>query len=130
MIHVAIVSIGWLSQYSPWFVSPAGIHDHTRVHLCSGPTKNERSPCCYVVCLTIDWFSCNWNSRSIHHQQQSMEDWNIYLSIKINLIAGSLCVASKRYRYRLRDEVVNVQYLVEDVYDRELAERERDCRKQ
>ena len=54
-----------------------------------------------------------------------MEDWNIYLSIKISLIAGSLCVASKRYRYRLRDEVVNVQYLVEDVYDHELAERER-----
>ena len=27
---------------------------------------------------------------------------------------------AKRYRYRLRDEVVNERYLVEEVYDREL----------
>ena len=30
-----------------------------------------------------------------------------------------LCV-SKRYRYRLRDEVVNEQFLVEEIYEREL----------
>ena len=45
------------------------------------------------------------------------------------LLVAYVC-AFKRYWYRLRDEVVNVQYLVEDVYDRELAERERDCRQQ
>ena len=58
----------------------------------------------------------------------SSKAWNIYLSIKIGLmfvlLVAYVC-ASKRYRYRLRYEVVNVQYLVEDVYDRELAERER-----
>ena len=50
--------------------------------------------------------------------------WNIYQSGKICLIFVSfvayVCV-SKRYRYRHRDEVVNVQYLVEDVYEREIA---------
>ena len=30
------------------------------------------------------------------------------------------CCVAKRYRYRLRDEVVNERYLVEEVYDREL----------
>ena len=31
-----------------------------------------------------------------------------------------VCVA-KRYQYRLRDEVVNEQYLIEEIYDRELT---------
>ena len=30
------------------------------------------------------------------------------------------CCVAKRYRYRLRTEVVNEQYLVEEIYDREL----------
>ena len=30
------------------------------------------------------------------------------------------CCVAKRYRYRLRDEVVNERYLVEEIYDREL----------
>ena len=54
--------------------------------------------------------------------------WNIYIGIKIALIFVMLVAyvfSSKRYQYRLRDEVVNVQYLVEDVYEREIAERER-----
>ena len=34
-----------------------------------------------------------------------------------------LCV-SRRYRYRLRDEVVNEQFLVEEIYERELAQAE------
>ena len=34
-----------------------------------------------------------------------------------------LCV-SKRYRYRLRDEVVNEQFLVEEIYERELDRAE------
>ena len=54
--------------------------------------------------------------------------WNIYIGIKIALIFVMLVAyvfSSKRYQYRLRDEVVNVHYLVEDVYEREIAERER-----
>ena len=49
--------------------------------------------------------------------------WNIYQSGKICLVFVSfvayICV-SKRYRYHHRDEVVNMQYLVEDVYEQEI----------
>ena len=49
--------------------------------------------------------------------------WITFHAIKAFLIFISLimylCV-SKRYRYRLRDEVVNEQYLVEEIYEREL----------
>ena len=31
-----------------------------------------------------------------------------------------MCVA-KRYQYRLQDEVVNEQYLIEEIYEREIA---------
>ena len=50
--------------------------------------------------------------------------WISFHSIKAFLILISLivyvCVA-KRYQYRLRDEVVNERYLVEEIYDRELT---------
>ena len=50
--------------------------------------------------------------------------WLSFHSVKAFLILSSLivyaCVA-KRYQYRLRDEVVNEQYLVEEIYDRELT---------
>ena len=50
--------------------------------------------------------------------------WISFHSVKTFLILISLivyvCVA-KRYRYRLRDEVVNEQYLIEEIYERELA---------
>ena len=50
--------------------------------------------------------------------------WISFHSVKTLLILISLivyvCVA-KRYQYRLRDEVVNEQYLIEEIYDRELT---------
>ena len=50
--------------------------------------------------------------------------WEVFQEVKIFLIFLSLmlylCV-SRRYRYRLRDEVVNEQFLVEEIYERELA---------
>ena len=50
--------------------------------------------------------------------------WISFHSVKTFLILISLivyvCVA-KRYQYRLRDEVVNEQYLIEEIYDRELT---------
>ena len=53
--------------------------------------------------------------------------WIIFHAIKAFLIFVSLimylCV-SKRYRYRLRDEVVNEQFLVEEIYERELNRAE------
>ena len=47
----------------------------------------------------------------------------IFHGVKSALILLSFmlyCCVAKRYRYRLRDEVVNERYLVEEVYDREL----------
>ena len=53
--------------------------------------------------------------------------WEVFHEVKAFLIFLSLmlylCV-SRRYRYRLRDEVVNEQYLVEEIYERELAQAE------
>ena len=50
--------------------------------------------------------------------------WEVFQEVKIFLIFLSLmlylCV-SRRYRYRLRDEVVNEQFLVEEVYERRFA---------
>ena len=50
--------------------------------------------------------------------------WEVFYEVKAFLIFLSLmlfmCV-SKRYRYRVRDEVVNEQFLVEEIYERELA---------
>ena len=49
--------------------------------------------------------------------------WIIFHEVKAFFVFLSLmmylCV-SKRYRYRQRDEVVNEQFLVEEIYDREL----------
>ena len=54
--------------------------------------------------------------------------WLVYHEGKAFLVFLSLitylCV-SKRYRYRLRDEVVNEQYLVEEIYERELNQAEK-----
>ena len=59
--------------------------------------------------------------------------WMIVHGVKAFLILLSVlcyCCVAKRYRHRLRDEVVNEHYLVEEVYDRQLRlaeeyERER-----
>ena len=49
--------------------------------------------------------------------------WKIFHGIKAGFVFLSLvmylCV-SRRYQYRLRDEVVNEQYLIEEIYEREL----------
>ena len=53
--------------------------------------------------------------------------WKIFHSIKISLIFLSLIVyvwLSKRYRYRVRDEVVNERFLVEEKYKRDLDREE------
>ena len=50
--------------------------------------------------------------------------WEVFYEVKAFLIFLSLmlflCV-SKWYRYRVRDEVVNEQFLVEEIYERQLA---------
>ena len=49
--------------------------------------------------------------------------WELFHEIKAFLIAMSLFTflyVSERYRYRVRDEVVNEQFLVEEIYEREI----------
>ena len=53
------------------------------------------------------------------------EVWLIFQGVKVSLMLLSLlvyCCVAKRYHYRLRDEVVNERFLVEEVYDRELRQ--------
>ena len=48
--------------------------------------------------------------------------WEIFQEVKAFLIALSLiffAYVSEQYRYRVRDEVVNEQYLIEEIYERE-----------
>ena len=48
--------------------------------------------------------------------------WVIFQEVKAFLIALSLiffAYVSEQYRYRVRDEVVNEQYLIEEIYERE-----------
>ena len=55
--------------------------------------------------------------------------WKIFHGIKAGFIFLSLVMylyVSRRYRYRLRDEVVNEQYLIEEIYERELALAEQE----
>ena len=55
--------------------------------------------------------------------------WEVFHMVKVFFIFLSLmsflCV-SRRYRCRLRDEVVNEQFLVEEIYERELKSRKQD----
>ena len=49
--------------------------------------------------------------------------WEIFHEVKAFLIAMSLFIylyVSKHYHYRVRDEVVNEQFLVEEIYEREI----------
>ena len=64
-----------------------------------------------------------------------IESYNVFIifhGVRAGFVVFSLimyCIVAKRYRYRLRDEVVNEQFLVEEIYERELLlaeEYERD----
>ena len=59
----------------------------------------------------------------------SKEDkaWIVYESIKIGIIGLSLIIfgiSCRWYRYRERDEVVNVQGMIEDIFERELNQHQ------
>ena len=59
--------------------------------------------------------------------------WEVFHEVKTFLIFLLLMLymsVSRRYRYRLRDEVVNEQFLVEEIYERQLAQAEEYEREQ
>ena len=67
----------------------------------------------YLLVKLPDFFIINYNTVWIIFQE--VKAFIIFLSLMI-----FLCV-SRRYRYRVRDEVVNEQFLVEEIYERELS---------
>ena len=66
----------------------------------------------YLPVALPDYFTTNVTTWEVFHEVKA---FLIFLSLMLYL-----CV-SRRYRYRLRDEVVNEQFLVEEIYERELA---------
>ena len=69
----------------------------------------------YIVAYELDEFT------------ESYDTFIIFHGARAGLILFSLimyCIVAKRYQYRLRDEVVNEQYLVEEIYERELLQAE------
>ena len=55
--------------------------------------------------------------------------WIIYESIRIGIIGLSLItfgISCRWYRYRERDEVVNIQGMIEEIFERELLQNEED----
>ena len=55
--------------------------------------------------------------------------WIIYESIRIGIIGLSLIIfgiSCRWYRYRERDEVVNVQGMIEDIFEKELNKQQND----
>ena len=62
------------------------------------------------------------DSTTTHHENE----WIIYESIKIGIIGLSLIIfgiSCRWYRYRERDEVVNVQGMIEDIFEKELNQQ-------
>ena len=63
----------------------------------------------------------------IDEKLKAADVWIIFHGVRAFLILVSLimyCCVAKRYRYRLRDEIVNEQFLVEEVYERQLLQAE------
>ena len=67
----------------------------------------------YLFVQTLELFTTEGTSWEILH---GIKTGFIFLSLVMNL-----CV-SRRYRYRLRDEVVNEQHLIEEIYEREISQ--------
>ena len=69
----------------------------------------------------------NYTPLGISEPSTNSITWEVFHEVKAFLIFISLMLflhVSKWYRYRQRDEVVNEQFLVEEIYERELAQAE------
>ena len=77
---------------------------------------------------SIKYFTTTINSAIVYHQLME-KSWIIYESIKIGIIGLSLIIfgiTCRWYRYRERDEVVNVQGMIEDIFERELLQQQNE----
>ena len=112
-----------ISKHSSRLFSFVSLHDRSWVHLGSGFSPTEGPAHWYLVyitsrrpCASTCWISINFLWQKV--------TWEVLHEVKafyiLLLLMLFLCV-SKWYHYHLRDEVVNEQFLVEEIYERELA---------
>ena len=81
----------------------------------------------WYAMLSIKYFIAIIDSAIIYHLMERV--WIIYESIKISIIGLSLIIfgiSCHWYHYRERDEVVNVQGMIEEIYERELLQHENE----
>ena len=81
----------------------------------------------WYAMLSIKYFIATIDSAIIYRLLKGT--WIIYESIKIGIIGLSLIIfgiSCQWYRYRERDEVVNVQGMIEEIYERELLQEENE----
>ena len=118
------------STDSQWLGTAFGSHDCTGVHLCSGTSHSAGTTNRHLVChvqhqiLDHDSFGpciylITWDANL-----PSCEKLPVLVSLVMYV-----CV-SRKYTYRVRDWVVNVQWMVEDVFERRMNQEEAYFREQ
>ena len=82
----------------------------------------------WYAMLSIKYFITTIDSAIVYYHLMERV-WIIYESIKIGIIGLSLIIfgiSCRWYRYRERDEVVNVQGMIEEIFERELLQQENE----
>ena len=77
--------------------------------------------------LSIKYFITTIDTAIFYYLME--RTWIIYESIKIGIIGLSLIIfgiSCQWYRYHEHDEVVNVQGMIEEIYERELLQQENE----
>ena len=81
----------------------------------------------WYAILSIKYFITTIDTAIVYYLME--RTWIIYESIKIGIIGLSLIIfgiSCRWYRYRERDEVVNVQGMIEEIYERKLLQQENE----
>ena len=83
----------------------------------------------WYAMLSIKYFITTIDTATFDYYHVMERVWIIYESIKIGIIGLSLIIfgiSCRWYHYRERDEVVNVQGMIEEIYERELLQEENE----
>ena len=83
----------------------------------------------WYAMFSIKYIIIKLTDDGISYYQLEERAWIIYESIKIGIIGLSLIIfgiSCRWYRYRERDEVVNVQGMIEEIFEKELLQQENE----
>ena len=83
----------------------------------------------WYAMFSIKYIIINLTDDGISYYQLEERTWIVYESIKLGIIGLSLIIfgiSCRWYRYRERDEVVNVQGMIEDIFEKELLQQENE----